>query len=183
MERATVIAGRVLDHLLRRVSATAAITEPFGHLYLTDVLPTDIYIQLLESFPHPDLYAPAAERHYRGEAHGTFVRSLFALSQTGLERLPARIRELWRGVAAALATPELKHAVYTQLADDLAFRFSVPASRVTDLPGYTRPTLYRETDGFEIPPHPDTRRKIVTMQLYLPGDLTQLSLGTAALPP
>ncbi len=45
--------------------------------------------------------------------------------------------------------------------------------------GYSRPTLYRETDGFEILPHPDTRKKIVTMHLYWPADRSQLDLGTA----
>jgi hypothetical protein len=179
MERAAAIAGRVLDHLLCRVSATAANTEPFGHLFFTDVLPEDVYGQMLEALPPPELYAPAAERHYRGEAGGTFVRSLFALDHAGLDRLPARHRELWRGLAAALATPALKRAVYTQLGGDLSYRFGVPMSQVAELPGFTRPTLYRETDGFEIPPHPDTRRKVVTMQFYLPADLSQLSLGTA----
>lgn len=43
----------------------------------------------------------------------------------------------------------------------------------------TRPTLYRETEGFEIPPHTDTRRKVVTMHLYLPAGRDQLGLGTA----
>ena len=44
---------------------------------------------------------------------------------------------------------------------------------------YARPTLYRETEGFEIPAHPDTRKKVVTMHLYFPADLTQIGLGTA----
>jgi len=61
----------------------------------------------------------------------------------------------------------------------LAYRYGVPAAGVPDLVGHSRPTLYRETDGFEIPPHPDTRRKVVTMHLYLPADESQLGLGTA----
>jgi len=169
---------RVLQHMLGRVAATPATESPFGHLYFTDILPADVYGALLESLPHPELYAPSAERHYRGEA-GNFVRSLYGLSLAGIDRLPSRCQELWRGVAAALTAPVLKRAVYAQLANDLAYRFGVSGAKVADLPGFSRPTLYRETDGFEIPPHPDTRRKVVTMQLYLPADLTQLSLGTA----
>jgi hypothetical protein len=55
----------------------------------------------------------------------------------------------------------------------------VPESEVSELAGFSRPTLYRETEGFEIAPHPDTRKKVVTMQLYLPADHSQLGLGTA----
>jgi hypothetical protein len=65
------------------------------------------------------------------------------------------------------------------LARDLAFRYGVREADVKDLAGYSRPTLYRETAGFEIPPHPDTRKKVVTMHLYLPGDQSQTDLGTA----
>ena len=78
----------------------------------------------------------------------------------------------------SLTDPALKRAMYAKLARDLAFRYGVPESKVPELAGYTRPTLYRETEGFEIPPHPDTRKKVVTMHLYFPADLSQLDLGT-----
>src|SRR5262249_25239736 len=34
-------------------------------------------------------------------------------------------------------------------------------------------------EGYEMPPHPDTLKKVVTMHLYLPADLSQIHLGTA----
>jgi hypothetical protein len=168
----------VLCHLQRRLDSVKALTEPFGHFYLTDVLPPTLYRQLLDRLPDPVQYAMAAERHHKGEAGG-YVRSQFALTTSGLTKLPATAQDLWRGVAAALTAPDLKRAVFAKLAPDLCYRFGVSADRVPDLPGFSRPTLYRETDGFEIPPHPDTRSKVVTMHLYLPADLTQIGLGTA----
>jgi len=153
------------------------VDEPFSHIYLEEVIPVDYYERLLGNLPGLELYNQAAERHY-GNAEGKYVRSMFALTQANLARLPAEQQELWGGIAAALTAPELKRAVFTKLAKDLAFRYGVPEPQVGEIGGHARPTLYRETEGFEIPPHPDTRKKVVTMHLYLPPDRSQLHLGT-----
>ena len=47
----------------------------------------------------------------------------------------------------ALTAPEVKRAMYAKLARDLAFRYRVAESEVPGLAGYSRPTLYRETDA------------------------------------
>jgi len=174
VDPACAIAARVLDHFLARIAATAAIQEPFSHIYLEDLFPADIYSRLLAALPNPDIYDTAAER-YRGDTG--FVRRQLALTTVAVDQIPDPA--LWRGIAAALSAPELKQAMFARLAPDLAYRYGIAADAVPDLPGYTRPTLYRETDGFEIPPHPDTRKKVVTMHLYLPADESQLGLGTA----
>jgi len=172
------IAVYILEHLLQRIDSSPALDKPFSHIYLEEVFPADVYTQLLSHLPDPELYSRAAERHYdKGEGH--YVRSLFPLTSAKLADLSAKQQEWWRGLAAALTDPRLKRALFAKLAKDLAFRYGVPESQVSQLAGYSRPTLYRETEGFEIAPHPDTRKKVVTMQLYLPADRSQLGLGTA----
>ena len=173
------IAHRALEHLIQRIAATPALEEPFSHFYLENALPQDVYEQVLTHLPNPNLYGGSNERYVKGEATGGYVRWLFMLQPQKLAALSAEQQDLWRGIAAALTAPELKRAVFTKLAKDLAFRYGVPESETGQLSGYARPTLYRETEGFEIPPHPDTRKKVVTMHLYLPADRSQLDLGTA----
>jgi hypothetical protein len=175
---AAEVSARVLEHLIRRLDLTSALHEPFSHFYLEEALPADVYVQLLRHLPDSALYHGSAERH-RDKEEGGYVRSMFLLTPDALAAMPAEQRELWRGVAAALTAPELKRAVFTKLARDLAYRYGVPESLAGELAGYSRPTLYRETEGFEIPPHPDTRKKVVTMHLYLPADRRQFGLGTA----
>jgi hypothetical protein len=175
---ARAIATIVLDHLLHRIEVTPALEEPFGHIYLEDVFPRDIYEEILASLPDPSVYAISAERHHKGEA-GTYNRSLFPIAVQNLRLIPESTRDLWRGIAAALTAPDLQRAMYGKLARDLALRYGVPESKVPDIAGHSRPTLYRETEGFEIAPHPDTRKKVITMHLYLPADHSQLDLGTA----
>jgi hypothetical protein len=175
---AHAIHERTLAHLVQQVNAAPAFTEPFSHVYFQDLFPADIYRRMLASLPDPSRYVSAAERHY-GDAKGNSVRWMYALSTTGISNLDSSAQELWSGVAAALTDPAVKRAVFTKIAPDLAFRYGVKETEVPDLTGLSRPTLYREVDGFEIPPHPDTRKKIVTMHLYFPEDLTQIGLGTA----
>ena len=173
------IATHVLEHLLQRIEETSALDEPFSHIYLEEVFPADIYEQMLILLPDTSLYGTTAERHHgRGEAGG-YTRSMFALTSKKIAGLSAAEQDLWRGVSAALTAPALKRAMFTKLSRDLVYRYAVPESRAAEIQGYSRPTLYRETEGFEIPPHPDTRKKIVTMHLYLPADRSQLDLGTA----
>jgi hypothetical protein len=172
------ISHQVLEHMLRQIEATPAQDWPFSHIYLDDVFPSDLYDDILSLLPEPEAYEGSANR-YRGEGNLGYVRSLFELTPGSLGDLPETQRELWAGIAAALTAPELKRAIYAKLAKDLAYRYRVPESDVDRLAGYSRPTLYRETEGFEIPPHPDTRKKVVTMHLYLPANRSQIGLGTA----
>jgi hypothetical protein len=170
------ICSRALNHLLQRIAKTPAIDEPFSHIYLEEVFPKDLYQRVLSLLPDPKLYAAANERHYNNDG---FTRSVYQLTPAQLSILPANQRELWAGLAAAMTSPQLKRAVFAKLYKDLAFRYGVEASKVPDVAGFARPMLYRETAGFEIPPHPDTRKKVVTMHLYFPADRSQLNLGTA----
>jgi hypothetical protein len=172
------VGSRILEHLLRQIDRTPSLNEPFAHLYLEEVFPEDLYTQILSHLPNPQLYPNAADRH-QGRGGPEYARSCFPLTRASLAPLATAQQELWGGVATAMTAPELKEALFTKLARDLAFRYGVAETRVGQLAGYARPMLYRETDGYEIAPHPDTRKKIVTLHLFLPADSTQAALGTA----
>ncbi len=78
----------------------------------------------------------------------------------------------------ALGAIQLKRAIYAKLSTGLAFRFELPEADVNKVPGYALPELFRELSSYRIAPHQDTRRKVVTMQISLPGDESQRELGT-----
>ena len=65
------IAAAVLDHLLARIECTPALDDPFGHIYLEEVFPADIYERMLHQLPPHETYDMAADRHYgNGHEHG-----------------------------------------------------------------------------------------------------------------
>ena len=174
-EPARDVYARVLAHLLARLRAAAVWDEPFCHTYLEEVFPADVYAAMLATLPPAARYSagPSAPDVPPG------ARTFYNLTADALRRFPADRRNLWRGVCAALTDPELKRSLYAKLAPDLIHRYGVKAARVPDLAGHTRPTLYRDVEGYALPPHPDTLKKVVTMHLYLPADLSQIHLGTA----
>ena len=168
---------QVLAHLLGRIERTPAIDEPFTHIYFEEILPPALYGRLLASLPEAAAYQTASEKHHLdGEIKG-YVRSQFALTTASIPNMPFGHQDLWLGVSAALTDPALKRALFARLGKDLVYRYG--KGEAAELAGYARPTLYRETEGFEIPPHPDTRKKVVTMHFYLPADDSQIDLGTA----
>lgn len=169
------IHARVLTHMLARIRGAAAWDEPFSHAYFEEVFPADVFAALLAHLPPADRYATGPrDPHARYQS-----RTFFNLTAERVRRFPAGCRNVWRGVAAALTDPELKRCLYAKLAPDLIHRYGVAEAAVPNLAGHPRPTLYRDVEGFAIPPHPDTLKKVVTMHLYLPADLSQLTLGTA----
>lgn len=174
MESATDIHARVLAHLLTRVEIAPVWTEPFSHTYIENLLPSDVYDSLLAHLPPTDRYSVGPrDPHARYQS-----RLLIPLTAARVRRFPTRCRMVWCGVLAALTDEQLKCRVFARLAPDLMHRFGVEEGEVPDLAGYARPTLYRDLEGFGIPPHPDSLEKVVTMQMFLPADLRQLHLGT-----
>lgn len=175
VESAREIRARVLTHLLGRIRVAAVWDEPFSHTYFDEVFPADTYAALLAHLPPADRYSTGPR-----EPNASYQsRTFYNLTTDRVCRFPAGCRDVWRGVVAALTDPELKRGLYAKLAPDLIRRYGVEEAAVPDLAGHARPTLYRDVEGFEIPPHPDTLKKVVTMHLYLPADLGQVGLGTA----
>jgi hypothetical protein len=76
-----------------------------------------------------------------------------------------------------LSSPEIEMALRTKL--DAGFRIRAKGSREGwPVPMFPRPVLYTDLDGYAIKPHPDTRRKVLTMLIYMPDDESQRDLGT-----
>lgn len=170
------IKTRALQHLVKAVNAAAAERHPFPHFIVHGMFPADVYHEMLEQLPGgSDYEAFGYEKH---ATDGQSNRGRFQLTNAAITRLAGRRRSFWLGVRDALGAPLFKAAVFRKLRAGLSFRFGVPESEAANVPGFPLPELFRETKGYSIKPHPDTRRKVVTMQIALPVDKSQANLGT-----
>jgi hypothetical protein len=173
----TAIFQKCRRHVLQAVESAPVYTDPSPHILISEFFPGDIYRDLLARLPSQSDYDPFSyKKHSRSDGTATRFRFLFVASF--LNRLDELDRQFWLGIRDVMGCPDLKQAVYRKLSCGLAFRYSVPEHDAADLPGFPEMTLLRETEGYRIAPHPDTRRKVVTMQVALPEDESQRDLGT-----
>jgi hypothetical protein len=167
----------ILTHLLAQIEAAQAEEDPFPHFTVKTFFPDQLYAALLRRLPPTEAHEPFGyEKHRRQDGQSTRMR--FCMENNWLERLPSPDRSFWFTIRSVLGSRELKRAVFAKLAAGLAFRYGCDRRAAADIQGFALPELFRETEGYRIKPHPDTRKKVVTMQISLAADATQADLGT-----
>lgn len=168
---------KLIAHAVRVVRDVPLETNPFPHVLVRGIWPADEYGRLLEMFPPLKLYEPFAyEKHKTSD--GDSNRRRFQMSNAWLDRLSGETRTFWYSIRSALGSHELKNAIFEKLAPGLSHRYGVSPQAAQGLPGFALPELFHETQGYSIKPHPDTRKKVVTMQIALAADDSQEALGT-----
>jgi hypothetical protein len=155
-------------------SATSAILnarlfeKPYPLILFRDFFPSGFYDRLLQRFPNVERFAGL---------NGDGTRREYALYDERTDPGSEDARETWGIVRRVLVSPEIETALRTKL--DAGFRIRAKGSREGwPIPMFPRPVLYTDLDGYAIKPHADTRRKVLTMQIYLPSDESQRELGT-----
>src|SRR5260370_20110051 len=111
------------------------------------------------------------------DLNGARTRKQFTLHDRGADAGDAERTALWRAVSDAVSAPEIEAAMRERLRKGLEIR-SKGSGEGWPVPMYPQPVLYADFEGYAIKPHPDTRRKVVTMMLYMPDDESQRELGT-----
>ncbi len=167
---------RLRDFIATSVDAALPGETPFTHLVLERVFPDDVYAAMLANMPATTDYRPM---HGRAKgldlADGTHTRVKIDLYPEYIRHLPPQKRAVWDVVGAALCSAAVRGAFVRRLAPALHRRFGSNYSKVGM---YPVPVLTRDIPGYLIPPHPDTRWKGITVQLYLPPDHSITHVGT-----
>lgn len=167
---------RVVEHLLASIRAAREEREPFHHLELANLLPTELYATLLEAMPSQTDYRPMSGRaKYTRTDNGGGTRTKIDLFPELLRRLPAEKKRLWRLVGSALHSAPVREAFRARLAPGLERRFG---PRYRDIGMFPLATLLRDVPGYSIGIHPDTRWKGITVQMFMPRDRSITHVGT-----
>jgi hypothetical protein len=160
---------RVLECATNSILNAETFRKPYPLIRFRDFFPSDFYARLVQRFPDVDRFAGL---------NGDGTRREYALYDERSDPGSEESRTLWGIVRRVLASQEIASALREKL--DEGFRIRSKRSGETwPVPMHPRPVLYTDLNGYAIKPHPDTRRKVLTMQIYLPSDDSQRELGTA----
>lgn len=165
----TNLTRELIDHAVASIDAADRFSDPYPHIFFRDFFPIAFYNDLITSLPSDGYNKVNSER----------TRMAVRLYGDNVDRIDENVREMWSAVSAVLTSPEVENAIRRQLREGLEMRARGDKVAGPDqLRMVAKPVLYRDTDGYQIKPHPDTRNKVVTMQLYCPADESQRDLGT-----
>ena len=168
---------RVESHILARLESAQTHSDPYPYIEVTDFLPSDIYSILVDHMPAEEHYDSIMKFRVENKRESTRFRC--SLQEENLQCSTSEARNVWLAVRNAMGAPTVKRSVFRTLCEGLSFRFGVEADEVGDIPAFPLTELYREKAGYSIKPHPDTRKKVVTLQLALPRDDSQSAMGTS----
>jgi hypothetical protein len=167
---------RIIQHVAGAVDSAPHLPEPFFHLELSEVFPTDVYERILEAMPEKGDYRVMSGRTKSTRTQdGSGTRTKIDLFPEYVRCLPAGKREVWEAVGRALCSSEVREAFRRRLAPGLERRFGAKYTRIGM---YPIPILTRDVPGYRIGIHPDTHWKGMTIQLYLPPDDSIAHTGT-----
>jgi hypothetical protein len=166
----------LITFVAESVAQARAIEKPFYHLQFDRVFPADVYAAMMDAMPIADDYRPLRGRNDGNRRNdGTWTRVKIDLFPEYTRHLPASKREVWDLVGRALCAREVQAGLVRALAPGLKRRFG---EGFADVGMYPIPVLTRDTPGYVITPHTDTRWKGITVQLYLPRDDKATHIGT-----
>jgi hypothetical protein len=163
------LADELIAHARASVEAADHFSDPFPHIVFRNFFPQDFYRDLVRKLPTQgyDLIT------------GTGTRMALRLYGDNVAKIDPELRDAWAAVSTVLCSKEIENAIRARLHDGLLIRAKGDKlAGPDDLKLVALPVVYKDSDGYQIKPHPDTRKKVVTMQLYCPVDASQEALGT-----
>jgi hypothetical protein len=166
----------IVRHMVASIDGAPASEVPFYHLVLDNFFPAEVYQEMLDRMPTSESFrALPGRNNYNIREDGSSTRVKIDLFPEYLRHMDGVQKELWTSVGRALCAEEVRQAFVRRLAPGLKRRFGEAWQSVGMFP---IPMLTRDTDGYRIPEHTDTRWKGITVQLYLPRDTSQNGIGT-----
>lgn len=161
-------------HIASLLAATPASPDPFCHLQLEGFFPPRLYGQILDALPPLDVCHELRHRDAVG-ADNRSTRLQFGFAPHEWHKLQPEARHFWLTILAPLASPEITEAVRQALRGGMERRFGEKWGVVKLRPV---PWLIRDQTGYRIGIHPDHLGKVITLQIYLPADDSQVERGT-----
>lgn len=170
--------------MLEKIETATIEPAPYPHVIIPDFMPDDYYRALLSKIPPASDYTPA---HYAGTEDEDGLEKPDNYNEHGLvyDRLAdhpflAELDAFFTSrVFASALLDKFSVGLWRLLGDSPIPRIKYPFFKLTNLFSSVY-GLHKDLSGYQISPHPDNRKKIVTWLFYLPEDdrCADLGMGT-----
>lgn len=146
---------------------------PFPHFYVRDVFPQDFYDQLQTKLPDPQAMLPIDQ--VRPVVKGYKDRFVMELNEAQLASLPEDKRQFWKDLDHWLVGGRFGKLLFGKFAHFIEQRYQGQSTPKF----YDESLLVQDITNFNLGPHTDAPRKVITALFYLPKDDSQRHLGTS----
>jgi hypothetical protein len=157
----------VMNHVIGRMRETPVKDKPFPHFFVENIFPDSFYTVLLNSLPDPECMIPGAK--------GYENRRLLNLGTDDIERITADKRTFWEGMQGWLLSADFLQAVCDCFSIFMQKRFD----SIDNISLRSEAIISRDQTNYQLGPHTDVYRKVISMLFYLPPDDTYADLGTS----
>jgi hypothetical protein len=160
--------------LLYRVANAPLSYFPFPHIFVEDVFPAAFYRRLREHLPPREHFKTLKQL---GRVYGAYpdTRLVLPVSPAGIESLDEPYRGFWYDTGKWLLTGEFMNFVLFKFGSFVEDRFG----KLEQHDFAHEAMLVQDYSSYELPPHTDSPKKVVSALFYLPEDESLSHHGTS----
>jgi hypothetical protein len=173
------MSSAVEQHVIYRIANAPLREYPYPHLYVESVFPDEFYRSVRKYWPDGASMASLAEsgRVTPGAYPDRFILP-FAAEE--IEKLPREKRDFWRDFGSWFLGDRFMRALLQKFSSDIQRRFGSALHRQSF---QVDSLIVRDRVNYQLGPHTDAARKVLSFLFYCPRDASMNHLGTSIYEP
>ena len=167
---------QVKDHIIKKISSSPLINEPFGHKFIENVFPENYYQDLLSHLPSKSYYIPISKAGSVG-SHYSPERFIFnLLDKENMNKLDQEKQSFLSELLSILLSKELFLSVtssFSKIIDNRLNNLSELEKKKIGTKNFNftiRTALVKDFTKYNLGAHTDTVGKLISFLFYIPKD-------------
>ena len=180
---------QIRDHIIKKISSSPLITEPFGHKFIENIFPENYYKDLLLNLPSQSYYIPITKT---GSVPSNYSPERFIfnlLDKENMNKLDQENKVFLGELVNILLSKELFLSVtsdFSIIIDNRLNNLSEHEKKKIGTNNFNfsiRTALVKDFTKYNLGVHTDTVGKLMSFLFYIPKDNTLSNIGTSLYKP
>ena len=150
---------------------------PFPHLYVQDIFSDIFYSQIQKNLPAQNLMTSLPELYPEQPGFKNYKdRYVMDFNKDeSINKIEKKKQDFWRAIRKTFIKGEVANLLRSKFQHYLNMRFKL----ISDVKFDVEMLLINDKKNYSLGPHTDHPRKVISLLLYLPKDLSQKEDGTS----